>query len=74
MSPITLRSGAKAAALLGRVVSELHLPKGCLIALIHRKGETIIPTKDTRLEEEDRLTIIGYPEVIEELYSRYTEE
>ncbi|MFZ2054736.1 MAG: amino acid permease [Candidatus Aminicenantales bacterium] len=71
---LTLRSGEKSAVLSGRLVSELHLPKGCLIALIHRKGETIIPTGDTRLEEEDSLTIIGYPEVIKDLYLLYAEE
>jgi APA family basic amino acid/polyamine antiporter len=71
---LVLRSGTKTASLVGRTVSELHFPKGCLTALIHRKGETIIPTGDMPLEEEDRLTIIGYPEVIKELYFLYTEE
>jgi APA family basic amino acid/polyamine antiporter len=71
---LILCSGTKTASLVGRTVSELHFPKGCLTALIHRKGETIIPTGDMRLEEEDRLTIIGYPEVIKELYFLYAEE
>lgn len=71
---LTIHSGAKSAPLLGRVVSELHLPKGCLIALIHREGEMIIPKGDTRLEEADRLTVIGYPEVIKALYAEYAEE
>ncbi len=71
---LILRSGTKTASLVGLKVSELHFPKGCLTALIHRKEETLIPSGDIGLEEEDRLTIIGYPEVIKELYSLYTEE
>ena len=71
---LIVRSDTKSAALLGRAVSELHLPKGCLIALIHREGEMMIPKGDTRLEEADRLTIIGYPEVIKTLYVLYAEE
>jgi len=71
---LSLCSGTKTASLVGRTISELHFPKGSLTALIHRKGETIIPTGDMRLEEEDRLTIIGYPEVIKELYFLYAEE
>jgi APA family basic amino acid/polyamine antiporter len=71
---LILRFGTKTASLVGRTVAELHFPKGCLTALIHRKGETLIPTGDMRLEEEDRLTIIGYPEVIKELYLLFAEE
>ncbi len=70
---LVVRSETKTAAMLGRAVWELHLPKGCLIALIHRGGEMIIPKGDTRLEEADRLTIIGYPEVIKTLYAMYGE-
>ncbi len=71
---LILRPGTKTASLAGQTVSALHFPKGCLIALIHRQGEMIIPAGDMRLEEGDRLTIIGYPEVIKTLYALYTEE
>jgi APA family basic amino acid/polyamine antiporter len=71
---LILSSEGRSAALSGRAVADLHFPKGSLIAIVHRKGETIIPTGDTRLEIGDRLTIIGYPEVIKELYSLYVEE
>ncbi len=71
---LTLRSGTKSAVLLSREVSDLHLPRGCLLALIHRGNDMIIPTGDTKLEEDDRLTIIGYPEVIKALYDEYAEE
>jgi Trk K+ transport system NAD-binding subunit len=48
------------------------MPKGSLVALIRRKGETIIPRGQTVLEEGDRLTIIGDAHGIEELNNEYS--
>jgi Trk K+ transport system NAD-binding subunit len=49
------------------------MPTRSLIALIGRAGEQIIPHGSTRLEEDDRLTIIGDPAGIRELTRRYGE-
>jgi APA family basic amino acid/polyamine antiporter len=70
---LTLRPGTRASAWIGRTIAQLHFPKGGLIALIHRGEETIIPEGKTKLEAEDKLVIIGYPNVIEELYRLYAE-
>ena len=47
------------------------MPEGCLVALIRRKGETIVPRGLTELVEGDRLTIIGDPQGIEKLIKEY---
>jgi Trk K+ transport system NAD-binding subunit len=48
------------------------MPEGSLVALIRRKGETIIPRGQTVLEEGDRLTIIGDAHGIEKLNNEYS--
>jgi amino acid transporter/mannitol/fructose-specific phosphotransferase system IIA component (Ntr-type) len=68
---LILESNSNTATLIGSKIRNLDLPDGSLIALIHRKGEIIIPQGKTILEEYDRLTIIGDPNGIENLYDRY---
>ena len=48
------------------------MPEGCLVALIRRKGETIVPRGLTELMEGDRLTIIGDAQRIEQLINEYS--
>jgi Trk K+ transport system NAD-binding subunit len=45
---------------------EISIPSGCLIALIRRGGNIIVPKGQTVLEERDRLTILGDPQAIKE--------
>lgn len=52
-------------------VREIELVEGALIALVHRKGTVVIPRGRTRLEEGDRLTIVGEPNAIRELRLRF---
>ncbi|MFQ5583446.1 MAG: amino acid permease [Calditrichia bacterium] len=68
---LRLKKDSKTTALIGKRIAELDLPKGSLIALIHRRDEIIIPRGHTVLKEGDRLTIIGYPEGIKQLYELY---
>ncbi len=49
---------------LGRTVGELDLPKSCIVALIERDGELVIPTPDVMLLAFDGVAIIGEPEDI----------
>ena len=42
-----------------------------MIALVHRSGTVVIPRGRTRLEEGDRLTIVGEPDAIRELRLRF---
>jgi amino acid transporter/Trk K+ transport system NAD-binding subunit len=51
----------------GKEIRELELPSGCLIVMIHRDGELLVPRGTSCLESEDRLTLIGETAGIEEL-------
>ena len=47
--------------LVGLPISGIDLPEGCLVAIIRRGEEIIVPGGDTVLRESDRITIIGDP-------------
>ena len=68
---LSVRVNTKTENLIGQPISRLKFPEGCLIALIHRSGEIIVPKGQIVLEENDRLTIIGYPDGIQVLYDKY---
>ena len=51
--------------------SHQGMPEGSLVALIRRRGETLVPRGRTVLHEWDRLTIIGEPLGLKELAERY---
>ncbi|SEA37787.1 NhaP-type Na+/H+ or K+/H+ antiporter [Haloplanus vescus] len=57
--------------LVGKTLSDIgpKLPPRCLIALISRDGETIVPDGDCRLERGDRITLIGDDESVFEALS-----
>jgi len=44
---------------LGRTVGELDLPSSCILAIIERDGELVIPTPDVTLMAFDGVAIIG---------------
>ncbi len=50
---------------LGRTVGELDLPSSCILALIERDGELVIPTPDVMLLAFDGVAIIGEPSDID---------
>ncbi|MFB6195156.1 MAG: cation:proton antiporter [Haloplanus sp.] len=54
--------------LVGKTIAEIgpELPARCLIALVSRNGETIVPHGDCRLERGDRITFIGDDEAVAE--------
>ncbi len=52
---------------IGKRILEMNLPGECLIAIIERQGEIIIPKGDTVLNNDDQLSILGYPDDIHEL-------
>jgi len=68
---LLLRANSEAEKLIGVPINKLTLPEGCLIALIHRAGEIIVPKGQIVLEQNDQLTIIGYPEGIQKLYDEF---
>ena len=64
---ITLNKKEKNAMWIGKKLKELHLPQGCLIALLTRDNLTIIPQGNTTLQKGDRITIIGEPKGMNEI-------
>jgi len=69
---LRIRSNSPSSVLIGRSLGEIRMPEGSLVALIRRKGETIIPRGQTVLEEGDRLTVIGDAHGIEKLNNEYS--
>ncbi len=51
----------------GRKLSEIALPESCLVAIIYRGVDVIVPHGNTEISEEDELLIIGQPNEIEQL-------
>jgi mannitol/fructose-specific phosphotransferase system IIA component (Ntr-type) len=68
---LRLEAGTPAESMVGRALFELELPPGCLVALIRRYGDMIVPRGRTVLRAGDRLTIIGAPVGLREIAKRY---
>lgn len=62
---------ARSAELIDRSLREFDLPNGCLVAMVDRDGDMIIPHGNTVLREGDRLTIVGVPASITEMRNQY---
>ena len=60
--------------MIGKAMSELQMPTGCLVAMLHRAGHSFVPTVHTVLEADDRLTIIGESLGLAELRNIYNTE
>lgn len=71
---LRLAHHSKTSHMIGQTVRDLNMPQGSLIAIIHRKGELIVPRGHTVLEDGDHLTIIGEPKEIEALNQKYDHE
>lgn len=69
-----LRKGGASQELIGRALREISFPAGCLVAVIRRSDEVIVPLGSTVLCEGDWLTVIGSPSGIRELHARFPEE
>ncbi len=50
---------------LGRTIGELELPESCILAIIERDGELVIPTPEVTLLAFDGVAIIGEPDDIQ---------
>jgi hypothetical protein len=68
---LSVERGRRSGELIERRVRELRLPRGCLIAVIHREGETLVPDGGTVLREGDRITVIGSPRGVRQLTERF---
>ncbi len=70
---VVLTHGSSSASMIGKKVSELDMPEGTLITMIHRSGELVVPRGRTVLQAGDRITIIGDTKDIEKLSKMYGE-
>ena len=68
---IKLKASTASSALVGRTLREVAMPEGCLVALIGRGSETLVPQGNTTLHENDRLTLIGDAKGIRRLQDQY---
>ncbi|MDK2972144.1 MAG: trk/ktr system potassium uptake protein [Candidatus Sumerlaeota bacterium] len=57
-----------------RPLRELSLPQGVLVGAVRRGKETFIPRGDAALEAGDHVTLIGLPEVIEQVHPKFDTE
>ena len=67
---LQLTSTGATRSMIQRPIVDLDLG-GCLVALILREDEVLVPRGDTVLEEGDRLTIVGKKEDIQILRGRF---
>jgi hypothetical protein len=67
---LTLQRGGAFDDWIGHTLAEIDRPPGCLVALLRRGNETLVPGAGTRLSEGDRLMLIGDPAGIRELRER----
>jgi len=54
----------------GKKIKELELPESCLLAIIYRNRQIVIPHGNTELHGDDELSIIGNPEDIQWLLGK----
>ena len=62
-----------AEAVAGRTIADLAtvIPEGCLIALVSRDGENMVPDGDFKLKQGDRITLVGQNEVVQDALARF---
>lgn len=68
---LTLTMDTPSAHLIDRPVADIDLPEGVLVAAIHRGGELVVPRGETVLHAGDRLTFVGYPQEVRQLFHRF---
>ncbi|WP_423747362.1 cation:proton antiporter (plasmid) [Haladaptatus sp. SPP-AMP-3] len=60
-------------AAIGTTIAELDLPEGCIVGLLKKNGERLVPMPDTTLERGDVVTLLGRVDAIDEARSHLTE-
>lgn len=68
---LTIAARGPTAVLAGRALRDVAWPADCLVALIRRRGEMIVPGGRTVLERGDRLTVLGSPAGVAALRALY---
>lgn len=70
---LLLEKGEATQTLIDEQIRNLDFPEDCLVALIHRRGQMVVPRGSTVLEGGDQLTIIGDEKGIQTLKEQFKE-
>ena len=65
--------GKKTELFINKQLKEIKFPSGCLVAILQRGGEIIVPKGNTQIHEDDRVTVIGDPASMKELNKLYVD-
>lgn len=68
---LLIDNAKKTKLFINKELKDIRLPSGCLVALLQRGGEIIVPKGNTKILEGDRITLIGDPESMKELHKLY---
>ena len=69
-----LLKGSRTQVLVGLAIRDISFPEGCLVAIVRRREEVIVPRASTVLQEGDWLTVIGNPDGIRQLHGQCVEK
>jgi len=70
---LIISNETKTKMLIGKELKDITLPEGCLIAMLRRGSQIIIPKGRTQLLNGDRITVIGDPKSMNQLQKMYVE-
>ncbi|MCK5088258.1 MAG: amino acid permease [Melioribacteraceae bacterium] len=70
---LVISNETKTKILIGKELKDIKLPEGCLIAMLRRGSQIIIPKGRTQLLNGDRITVIGDPKSMNQLQKMYVE-
>lgn len=68
---LPIRSYEPSGALIGKMLREAEIPRGCLVAMLARDGQSFVPNGRTVLQANDELSIIGEDEGLDLLRDIY---
>ncbi len=68
---IQIRGDEPTGALIGKSLREAGIPRGCLVAMLLREGQSFVPSGRTVIQDGDELTVIGEDEGLDLLRDIY---
>ncbi len=69
-----LRRGSRREAFIDKAIRDCDIPDNCLVVMISRAGQSIVPRGSTLLRRGDLVTIIGEPNGIADLYRKFVDD
>ena len=68
---LQIKTDKPSGVLAGKSLREAGIPRGCLVAMLTRDGESFVPSGRTILQDGDELTVIGEDEGMDLLRDTY---